>query len=96
MKLRWVAFWSVVGVGLAMLVTSVLNELDRQKRMTELMREKEMALEQAQDRLARLRDRVQFFRISRDDNIVRRRKPRTMFYFLQIQLFLTIPRRTKL
>ena len=39
MKLRWVAFWSVVGVGLAMLVTSVLNELDRQKRMTELMRE---------------------------------------------------------
>ena len=62
MKLRWVAFWSVVGVGLAMLVTSVLNELDRQKRMTELMREKELALEQAQDRLARLRDRVQFFR----------------------------------
>ena len=62
MKLRWVAFWSVVGVGLAMLVTSVLNELDRQKRMTELMREKELALEQAQDRLARLRDRVQFFK----------------------------------
>ena len=62
MKLRWVAFWSVVGVGVAMLVTSVLNELDRQKRMTELMREKEAALEQAQDRLARLRDRVQFFR----------------------------------
>ena len=62
MKLRWVAFWSVVGVGVAMLVTSVLNELDRQKRMTELMREKEAALEQAQDRLSRLRDRVQFFR----------------------------------
>ena len=41
MKLRWVVFWAVVGVGIAMLVTSVLNEFDRQKRMAELIREKE-------------------------------------------------------
>ena len=62
MKLRWVVFWAVVGVGIAMLVTSVLNEFDRQKRMAELIREKEAALVQAQDRLSRLRERVQFFK----------------------------------
>ena len=45
-----------------MLVTSVLNEFDRQKRMAELIREKEAALVQAQDRLSRLRERVQFFK----------------------------------
>ena len=54
--------WAVVGVGIAMLVTSVLNEFDRQKRMAELIREKEAALVQAQDRLSRLRERVQFFK----------------------------------
>ncbi|MBQ8091165.1 MAG: cell division protein [Pyramidobacter sp.] len=62
MKLRWVVFWAVVGLGIAMLVTSVLNEFDRQKRMAELIREKEAALVQAQDRLSRLRERVQFFK----------------------------------
>ena len=62
MKLRWVVFWAVIGVGIAMLVTSVLNEFDRQKRMAELIREKEAALVQAQDRLSRLRERVQFFK----------------------------------
>ena len=62
MKLRWVVFWAVVGVGIAMLVTSVLNEFDRQKRMAELIREKEAALVQAQDRLSRLRERGQFFK----------------------------------
>ncbi|MBP3848965.1 MAG: hypothetical protein J6D22_04370, partial [Pyramidobacter sp.] len=35
---------------------------DRQKRMAELIREKEAALVQAQDRLSRLRERVQFFK----------------------------------
>jgi len=62
MRLRWVAFWAVVGLGVAMLVTSVLNELDRQKKMAELMREKEQALAQAQDRLSRLREKVQFYK----------------------------------
>ena len=62
MKLRWVVFWAVVGIGIAMLVTSFLNEFDRQKRMAELIREKEAALVQAQDRLSRLRERVQFFK----------------------------------
>ena len=40
MKLRWVAFWAVVVMSAAMLVTSVLNEFRRQRRMAELMQEK--------------------------------------------------------
>ncbi len=62
MKLRWVIFWAAVGVSVAMLVTSIMNELDRQKKMLEVIREKAEALEQAQDRLSRLRDRVQFYK----------------------------------
>lgn len=62
MKLRWVAFWAMVVMAAAMLVTSALNELRRQRRMDELMEEKVEALRQAQDRLNRLRDRVEFFK----------------------------------
>ena len=62
MKLRWVAFWAVVVMSAAMLVTSVLNEFRRQRRMAELMQEKVEALRQAQDKLSRMRDRVEFFK----------------------------------
>lgn len=62
MKLRWVTFWAAVVVAVAMVVTSVLNELNRQQRMVELMQEKAEALAEAQDRLSRLRDRVEFFK----------------------------------
>lgn len=62
MKLRWVAFWAMVVLAAAMLVTSVLNEFRRQRRMDELMEEKVEALRQAQDKLSRLRDRVEFFK----------------------------------
>ena len=93
MKLRWVAFWSVVGVGLAMLITSVLNELDRQKRMTELMREKEAALEQAQDRLSRLRDRVQFFRTKEGQAWLAREKLNMAFEGEEIYKIEGSPRR---
>ncbi len=62
MKLRWVIFWAAVAVGGAMLFTSVRGELSRRKRLLALMNEKSRALEQAQDRLGRLRDRVTFYK----------------------------------
>lgn len=62
MRLRWVVFWAAAALGTAMLVTTVLKELDRQKRMAAVIREKDAQLAAAQDRLDRLRSRVQFYR----------------------------------
>ncbi len=62
MRLRWVAFWAVAAVVAAMLVTSVFSEFRRQRQMTVMIREKTKALEQAQDKLSRLRDRIEFFK----------------------------------
>ena len=74
MKLRWVAFWAVVVMSAAMLVTSVLNELRRQRRMAELMQEKVEALRQAQDKLSRMRDRVEFFKTEEGQAWIAREK----------------------
>ncbi len=62
MRLRWVVFWAVAVVASAMLVTSVFGEFRRQKQMVVIIREKTKALEQAQDRLSRMRDRIEFFK----------------------------------
>lgn len=62
MRLRWVVFWAAAGLSAAMLVTTVRSELDRQKRMAAVIREKDAQLAAAQDRLDRLRNRVQFYR----------------------------------
>lgn len=74
MKLRWVAFWAMVVTAAAMLVTSALNEFRRQRRMDELMEEKVEALRQAQDRLNRLRDRVEFFKTEEGQAWIAREK----------------------
>ena len=66
MKLRWVAFWAVVVMSAAMLVTSVLNEFRRQRRMA--------ALRQAQDKLSRMRDRVEFFKTEEGQAWIAREK----------------------
>ena len=92
MKLRWVVFWAVVGVGIAMLVTSVLNEFDRQKRMAELIREKEAALVQAQDRLSRLRERVQFFKTKEGQAWLAREKLNMAFSGEEIYKIEGVPR----
>lgn len=74
MKLRWVAFWALVAMAVAMLVTSVLNEIHRQQRMTGLMQERVEALRQAQDRLGRMRDRVEFFKTEEGQAWIAREK----------------------
>lgn len=58
----------------AMLVTSVLNEFRRQRRMAELMQEKVEALRQAQDKLSRMRDRVEFFKTEEGQAWIAREK----------------------
>ncbi len=62
MRLRWVTFWAVAVVTLAMLLTSVFSEFRRQRQMLVMIRERTKALEQAQDRLSRMRDRIEFFK----------------------------------
>ncbi len=62
MRLRWVTFWAVAAVAVAMLATSVFSEFRRQRQMVALIREKTKALEQAQDRLSRMRDRIEFLK----------------------------------
>ncbi len=62
MKLVWVAFWAGAAGAAAILVTSVLNEFRRQKQMAVMIHEKNEALAQAQDKLSRMRDRVEFFK----------------------------------
>ena len=57
-----------------MLVTSVLNEFRRQRRMAELMQEKVEALRQAQDKLSRMRDRVEFFKTEEGQAWIAREK----------------------
>ncbi|MGN0838249.1 MAG: cell division protein [Pyramidobacter sp.] len=62
MKLRWVAFAAAVAVMAAMFATTMYKEYSRQTELKKLIQQKTQALEEAQDRLSRMRDRVEFFK----------------------------------
>jgi cell division protein FtsB len=74
MKLRWVAFAAAAAVVTAMLATAMIREYGRQRELKRLMQEKTQALAEAQDRLSRMRDRVEFFKTEEGQAWIAREK----------------------
>ncbi len=57
-----------------MLTTAMFRELGRQKELKALMEKKNAALAEAQDRLSRMRDRVEFFKTEEGQAWIAREK----------------------
>ena len=74
MKLRWVVIAAAASVAAAILATAMFREFSRQKELQALMDQKNAALTEAQDRLSRMRDRVEFFKTEEGQAWIAREK----------------------
>lgn len=62
MRLRWVAYWTGVGLLIAIFATTYGRELIHRRELSSYVRAREMKKEELEDALARRTQRVEFFK----------------------------------